>query len=104
MLLIRGAGPALSQVGLSGTLPNPTLTLYDATGAPLLLNDDWSASPQTDQIRILAAAAGAFPFPEASVDAALVALVPPGNYTAIVGAKSGTAMTGMALVELYEAP
>ena len=61
-------------------------------------------SDQTNQIRSLAASTGAFTLAEGSVDASLLTLASPGNYTAIVGAKSGTGLSGLALVELYEAP
>jgi hypothetical protein len=103
-LLIRGVGPALTQFGLTGILGNPTLTLYDGQSNPLYSNDDWSNSPQTNQIRTVAAQAGAFDLPEGSVDASLLTLAAPGNYTAIVGAKTGTILSGVALVELYETP
>jgi hypothetical protein len=103
-LLIRGVGPALSGFGLTGLLANPFLTLYNAQSQPIETNDDWSNSSQTNQIRSLAAATGAFDLPEGSVDSSLLTLVAPGNYTAIVGAKPGSTLTGLALVELYEAP
>ena len=103
-LLIRGVGPGLAPFGLQQTLANPVLTLYNAQRSPIAANDDWSNSPQTAQIRSLAAASGAFDLPEGSVDASLLSLVAPGNYTAIVGAKPGTTLTGLALVELYETP
>ena len=103
-LLIRGIGPGLGQFGLTATLPNPVLTLYDAHSNPIASNDDWSNSPQTNQIRSLAAACGAFTLSEGSVDASLLTLAAPGNYTAIVGAKPGTGLSGLALVELYETP
>ena len=103
-LLIRGVGPGLAQFGLTQTLANPILTLYDAQSSPIATNDDWSDSPQTAQIRTLAAASGAFDLAEGSVDASLLTLAVPGNYTAVVGAKPGTTLTGVALVELYETP
>lgn len=103
-LLIRGIGPALTQFGLTQTLANPVLTLYNGQSSQIASNDDWSNSPQTSQIRSLAAASGAFDLPEGSVDSSLLALVAPGNYTAGVTAKPGTTLTGLALVELYETP
>ena len=103
-LLIRGIGPALGQFGLTALLPNPVLTLYNAHPNAIAFNDDWSNSPQTNQIRSLAAASWAFTLPEGSVDASLLTLASPGGYTAIVGAKAGTPPTGLALVELYETP
>jgi hypothetical protein len=103
-LLIRGIGPALGQFGLTALLPNPVLTLYNAQPNAIAFNDDWSNSPQTNQIRSLAAASWAFTLPEGSVDASLLTLASPGGYTAIVGPKAGTPPTGLALVELYETP
>jgi hypothetical protein len=103
-LLIRGVGPTLGQFGLLGSLPNPVLTLYNGQSSQIAFNDDWSDSPQTAQIRSLALATGAFTLPEGSVDGSLLTLASPGNYTAIVGAKPGTTLTGLALVELYETP
>ena len=104
-LLIRGVGPTLAQTfGVPGTLPNPTLTLFDSASRAIASNDDWSNSSQTNQVRDLAAASGAFVLPEGGVDASLVTLAAPGNYTAVVGPNHGTALTGVALVELYETP
>ncbi|HWA09516.1 MAG TPA: hypothetical protein VG838_08715 [Opitutaceae bacterium] len=103
-LLIRGVGPTLGQFGLLGTLANPSLTLYDGLGNLIASNDDWSNSAQTDQIRSAATQSGAFGLPEGSVDSSLLMLAVPGNYTAVVGAKPGTNLTGVALVELYENP
>ena len=103
-LLIRGVGPGLAPFGLSGMLPNPVLTLFDGQSNVLATNDDWSNSAQTNQIRSLAQASGAFALPEGSVDSSLLELASPGNYTAIVGAKAGTNLGGLALVELYETP
>lgn len=103
-LLIRGVGPGLARFGLASLLPNPTLTLFDGASQPIASNDDWSNSTQTTQIRELAAASGAFSLAEGSVDSSLLTLAAPGNYTAIVGGRAGTGMTGIAIVELYETP
>jgi hypothetical protein len=45
---------------------------------------------------------GAFALPAGSRDAALLATLPPGAYTAQVSGVGGT--TGVALVEVYEVP
>lgn len=103
-LLLRAAGPVLARYGLSGTLPEPVLTLNDSAASPVLSCGAWGLSPQTDQIRMLAASSGAFAFPEGSADSALVARLAPGNWTATVAAKPGSPAEGIALVELYEAP
>ncbi len=95
-VLIRAAGPALSAFGLTGALADPRLRLYrDAT--LVASNDDWDAA----RIAETAARVGAFPFPSASRDAALLAtLDAPGAYTVQVDAATGS---GIVLVELYDA-
>jgi hypothetical protein len=103
-LLVRGDGPGTARLGLTGVLPNPVVTLYDSSGNPVAFNDDWGNSPQATQVRSLAAACGAFALPEGGLDASLVVLEGPGSYTAIVGPREGTGQSGLALVELYEAP
>ncbi|MEY2878721.1 MAG: hypothetical protein RLZZ15_1101, partial [Verrucomicrobiota bacterium] len=45
---------------------------------------------------------GAFALPAASLDAALVATLQPGNYT--VEVKGAGTTTGVALVEIYDVP
>jgi len=104
-LLVHGVGPALSSgFGVAGVLADPALTLFDGSGQTLATDNDWSLSAQTDQIRDLAAASGAFPLPEGSVDAALLYAAGPGNFTAAVSAQTGTAPGGLALVEIYATP
>ncbi|MFZ9745958.1 MAG: DUF1800 family protein [Opitutaceae bacterium] len=103
-LLIRNAGPALGAFGLTGTLPDPTLRLTDATGRLLASNDNWSvpANPEAADAGLLAAAfgvAGAFAFPAASNDAAVLIDLGPGNYGIQVGSNSGS---GLAIVEVYD--
>jgi hypothetical protein len=94
-VLIRGAGPALSVFGLSGLLPNPTITLFDSAGRTVAINDNWDASSGS-----LFASAGAFGFPNGSVDAALRASLDPGAYTLHVTDTAGRG--GIALAEIYE--
>ena len=104
-LLIRGVGPTLAQTfGLANALPHPALTLFDSGGHPLAGNADWNNSEQTNQIRDLALACGAFLSPEDATDAALITRVVPGNYSAVVAAQPSTILSGIALVELYETP
>jgi hypothetical protein len=103
-LLIRGVGPGAATLGLTGLLPDPFLTLFDASGNPVASNDDWGASAQANQVRSLADAAGAFALPEGGADAALLVLAGPGNSTALAGPKPGSIQAGLALVEVYEAP
>ena len=103
-VLIRGVGAELGGFGVPGSLPNPTLKLFDNSQAVIATNDDWSNSEQTNQIRGLANASGAFALTEGSPDASLLRLLAPGNYSAAITAASNTYNTGVALIELYESP
>jgi hypothetical protein len=77
------------------------LTLFRGTTA-LATNDNWSTAANAGEVAAAASAAGAFALPAGSKDAALVATLPAGSYTAVVSGV-GTS-TGTALVELYALP
>ncbi len=95
-LLIRAVGPTLAGFGVTGVLADPKLEIYSAAGVKVTENDNWAAS-----LAASFSAVGAFSLPTGSRDAALVATLAPGSYTAQVrGADGGT---GEALIELYEA-
>ena len=98
-VLIRGSGPALTQFGVAGVLPDPQLQLY--SGSTLLLSDNgWGGNTQ---IASIAARVGAFSWGSAATpDSALLVTLAPGAYTAQVSGYSGD--TGVALVEVYEVP
>lgn len=91
-VLIRALGPSLATFGINGALQDPTLELRDANGGLLRANDNWQGDQQGEIEATL------IPPPNAA-ESAIVATLPPGNYTAIVRGKSGT--TGIALVEVY---
>lgn len=99
-VLIRASGPALADFGLAGTLADPVLTITSSQGQ-LAQNDDWGAGDQT-AIDTAVAKTGAFAWKRDSKDAALVLTLLPGAYTALVRGKNET--TGLALIEVYEAP
>ena len=97
--LIRGVGPTLESFGVFRALADPVITLNGASGATLSFNDDWGGG------RTLAdafAAAGAFPLPSASRDAAISVTLVNGAYTVGVSGKNGAA--GVGLAEIYELP
>jgi len=101
-VLIRASGPALAQFGLSGTLPDPALQLYqaNANGSSTLVQSDtgWGGDPT---IASAAADVGAFSWGgAATADSAILVTLPPGAYTAEVSGASGD--TGLALVEVYD--
>lgn len=101
-VLLRGAGPTLGLFGVAGTLTNPRLTLKDATGVTLAMNDDWETNANATELRTTMSSVGAFAFSAGSKDAALLVTLPPGNYTMIL--EGGPAESGVALVEAYEVP
>ncbi|MDP3069352.1 MAG: immunoglobulin domain-containing protein [Opitutaceae bacterium] len=98
-MLIRAVGPGLTAVGVSsGFVADPRLTLLTGS-TETAANDNWGGTPA------LAAAmtqTGAFAIPAASGDAALLATLPPGQYSAKVEAPAGA--TGLVLVEVYDVP
>jgi hypothetical protein len=99
-LLVRGVGPALAGFGVDQPLSNPVLRLQAADGIVLAANDNWGDVPDPAALAAVMTAAGAFPFPVGSADAALVIDVPAGSYTAVVEGIAGA--TGIALAEIYE--
>lgn len=106
-LLIRAAGPALTTLGVTGVLADPTLTLL-RSGSPattVATNDNWSTPVGTTaaSAATLAAAftqAGAFGFGANSRDAAVLVDLAAGNYTVQVNGVGGT--SGVAIVEVYD--
>jgi hypothetical protein len=64
-----------------------------------LVNDNWGGTPA---LTAAFAAVGAFVLPPASKDAALLATLAPGDYTAQVAGTGNT--NGLVLVEVYEVP
>ncbi len=94
-ILARGLGPSLTQSGVSGVLPNPTLELRNANGTLVQSNDDWRATQQAE------IQATGIP-PQNDLESALIATLQPGSYTAILAGKNGA--TGVGLVELFQLP
>jgi len=89
---IRALGPSLSQSGVPNPLPDPTLGLYDNQGTLVRGNDDWRQNQEAE------IQATGIP-PTNDFESALIAILPPGNYTGIVGGFNGA--TGVGLVEAY---
>jgi hypothetical protein len=95
-ILIRGVGPALGPLGVSGFLADPQLTVFSGQS-----NFD-SASSWDSGLSSTFSAVGAFGLPSGSKDAALLlTTVNPGAYTAQVTSTSNN--DGVALVEVYDA-
>jgi hypothetical protein len=69
--LLRGVGPGLEKFGVSGTLTDPLLALYDTAGQQLAANDNWSG-----RLSVGATSGTAATITSAIVAAAVVSVVP----------------------------
>jgi len=101
-VIVRAIGPELTQYGVPNALANPTLELHDSTGALIASNDNWQHTIiggiiTGDQVRDIQNSGHA---PGDPRESAIIANLPPGNYTAIVRGVNNT--TGIALVEVYD--
>lgn len=101
-VLVRGIGPALAAFGVGGTLADPQLVLFKDGSEVVGTNDDWWRGGGATALPPVFLAAGAFGLVSGQADAALIATLPPGSYTAQV--KGAGDSTGVALVEVYEVP
>lgn len=100
-VLIRAAGPSLTQLGVPNPLANPRLELHDNANL-LAINDDWQTTQvggmipanQTAEIQNSGLAPGD------PLESAIIVNLAPGSYTAIVQrVNSGT---GVGIVEVYD--
>jgi hypothetical protein len=101
-LLIRGAGPGLAALGVTGSLPAAHLQLMDKSGNIIRENYSWQLGNGTALVDAAEAATGAFTYASGSADSAILVVLPPGTYTAELSG-AGTA-TGVGLIEVYEVP
>jgi len=91
-LAIRALGPSLAAAGISNPLADPFLTLRDGNGTIVTLNDNWGDTNATE-------IHDAHIAPSNLAESAIIIILVPGNYTAIVAGKNGG--TGVGLVEVY---
>jgi len=93
-VLVRAVGPTLGTAfGVPGSMANPSLTVFRGQ-TQIAENDDWGGGVELSSAFN---AVGAFALPVASLDAALLLTLDPGNYTAQV---RGTG-AGDVIVEVY---
>ena len=88
-LIVRALGPSLP---MAQRLNDPTLELHDENGAILRSNDNWRSDQEPEII------ATAIP-PANDLEAAIVAALPTGSYTAVVRGTDDE--SGIALLEIY---
>jgi hypothetical protein len=101
-VIVRAIGPSLTQYGVPNALADPTLELHDSTGALIASNDNWPTTIiggiiTENQVRDILNSGLA---PGQRSESAIIATLPPGNYTAIMRGVNDT--TGAALVEVYD--
>jgi glucose/arabinose dehydrogenase len=92
-VIIRAIGPSLQQLNVPNPLADPVLELHGPSGALITSNDNWRDTQETEiEASQLA--------PLNNFESAIIAILQPGAYTAIVRGKNGA--TGVALVEVYD--
>ena len=103
-VIVRAIGPELGAppFNIPNALANPSLELHDGLGARIASNDNWQRTIiggiiTTDQRADIRNSGHA---PTDGRESAIVADLPPGNYTAIVHGVNNT--TGIGLVEVYD--
>src|SRR4029077_15089581 len=103
-VIIRAIGPELGAppYNIPNALANPTLELHNGTGALIASNDNWVTTIiggiiTTNQVHDIMTSGHV---PGDGRESAIIADLPPGNYTAIVRGVDN--MTGVALVEVYD--
>jgi hypothetical protein len=92
-VILRAIGPSLGASGVNGAMTDPALRLYDSTGAVVASNNNWR-SDQSEMIEDTGLAS------TDDREAALVATLAPGAYTAVVNDESNSA--GVALFDFYD--
>ena len=92
-MLIRGIGPSLTSVGVSGAISDPLLELHGTGSFQTITNNNWRDTQET-QIQATGIA------PTNDLESAILATLDPGAYTAIL--KGNADVTGVGLVEVYD--
>ena len=90
-VIIRGLGPSLTARGVVNALQDTSLDLRDAGGTQIGFNDNWRDSNQQEITDTKLS-------PTDDREAAIVAVLSPGSYTAIL---RGTT-NGFGLIEVYD--
>ena len=101
-VLMRAAGPALTGLGVTGALAQVRLEVF-RNATLLATNSGWDSGGDGVALAQAMRAVGAFEFATGSRDAALLLSLEPGNYTAQVVPVGVAGITGVALVEIYDA-
>jgi hypothetical protein len=92
-LVIRGIGPSLKAAAITDPLQHAIVELHDSAGAVIAANDGWKASQQQE-----IEASGLAPADDR--EAAIIKILNPGAYTAVL--RGSADATGTGLVEVYD--
>lgn len=92
-VLLRAIGPSLTAFGVSDALANPVLELHGPGAFTTITNDNWR---DVQEAEILSSGIP----PANDLEAAIMATLAPGAYTAIIRGNGDT--PGVALVEVYD--
>lgn len=90
----RVTGPSLAANGLTDTVRDPALTLYDKSGRVLATNDNWQTSAAASSLQATGLA------PSDPAEAATIQNLAPGAYTVVASSQNGAA--GVGLVEAFD--
>jgi hypothetical protein len=90
-VIIRAIGPSLP---LAGTLVDPALALYNASGGVIATNDNWGQSANSGEIADSGVA------PSHPNESAILLDLAPGSYTAVLAGVNQA--VGTAVVEVYD--
>ena len=97
-LLIRAVGPGLAELGVTGALARPRLSLFVGK-QEVASNTGWMLADNSSDIETAAADVGAFALAPENADAAMLITLQPGTYTAVAEpAENGE---GVVLIEVY---
>jgi hypothetical protein len=92
-VIVRAIGPSLIPFGVPDAMADPVLELHGPGGFVTITNNNWRDNQEAE---ITATGLA----PTDNLESAIVANLPPGNYTAILRGNNDT--TGVALVEVYD--
>ena len=103
-VILRAIGPELSAppYNIPNALADPTLDLHNGSGTLIASNNNWQTTIiggiiTANQVSAIQNSGHA---PTQPSESAIIAMLPPGNYTAIIRGVSNS--TGNALVEVYD--
>ncbi len=92
-VILRAIGPSLGTVGVADPLSDPVLELRAQDGSLITTNDNWQDAGNAGDIPTNLQ-------PTNDLESAILSVLDPGLYTAIVSGKDGA--TGVGLVEVYD--